>query len=397
MSNRALQTRGRPLRRGTFTVFTVRLSVLPFVASLVAISASTPTDALAQPVLSTHCRTEPRLLAAAIRAASATDSERTSLDTESLRAIAEASGLAVPSLRLWIGRGTESAMTHEINRWIESQALDPRVCLSATASSGAVRAVVIAPRSAEFTVHVQRDETAATTVRFAARFFVTTSGAHVVLRAPDGRSFVAELDRSYILRTAGPWVAQLVANTDAGPIPWAQRSIVVEGTQTQSAQDGHSPGPIRDARSWLVELNRMRAAVGAPALRSDPLLQSIANERVSTRARLATVAHRLIEDDSPDAHLRHAHVHAMQVAENVARAVTLDEAFRRLDRSPSHRRVRLDRSFDAVAIAAMHATDGWYVVELFALRPALSPRVSDRSFLPGSGDSDDGEQNNCAR
>jgi uncharacterized protein YkwD len=349
----------------------VRPSLLTVSASLVGLALSTTLDAMAQQTRATRCRTEPRLLPAAVRAASATDSERASLTTESLRAIAEASGLAAPSLRLWIGRGTDAALTHEINRWLESQSLDPRVCVAATASSGAIRAVVIAPRIAEFTADVQRDEVAVSTVRFTARFTVATSGAHVVLSAPNGRSFVAELERAYVLPTAGPWVAQLVANTDEGPIPWARRAIVVEGVQAQTTHEARTTGSIRDARSWLVELNRARAAAGAPALRSDPVLQRIANDRAATRARLAAVAHTLSEDDAPDAHLRREHVRTELVAENVARAATLDEAFARLDRSPSHRRARMDRSFDAAAIAAVHAADGWYVVELFALRPAL--------------------------
>jgi hypothetical protein len=352
---------------------TVRRSQMTLSASLVALALATPLDALAQQPLAAPCAPDPRLLPAAVRAASASDAERARITTDALREVAEAHGLAAPSLRLWIGRGTDAALTHEINLWLRSQPLDPRVCLSATASSGSIRAVVIAPRSAEFAADVRRDETAATTVRFTARFAVATRGAHVVLSAPNGRSFVAELDRAHVLPTPGAWVAQLIANADDGPIPWARRSIVVEGAQPEPSQQPRVTGPIRDARSWLVELNRARLAAGAPTLRADPVLQSIANERAATRARLAAVAHTLSEDDAPDAHLRREHVRAEQVAENVARASTLDEAFARLDRSPSHRRARMERSFDAAAIAAVRAADGWYVVELFALRPALLP------------------------
>lgn len=312
------------------------------------------------------------MLPAAVRAASATDAERAQITTESLRALAEAADLPAPSVRLWIGRGSAEGLTHEINRWLRSQGLDARACRMASAAAGDVRAVVLAPRSAAFTATVRRaDASAEVRVSFSARFDVEVRNAHVVLSSPDGRSFVADLARDYLLPGSGTWLAQLVADSEQGPIGWARRTIVVgAATERPRPSDEREAPAVRDARTWLVALNHQRRAAGTAAVRADALLQSIAESRAQMRARLSAVAHSL-SDDAPDAHLRREHIRTERVAENVVRAPSLAEAFARLDASPSHHRVRMDRAVDAVAIAAVHAADGWYVVELFALRPAL--------------------------
>ncbi len=342
-----------------------------FALLAVGLTALSPSIAAAQqqpavsPESSAPCVDEPRLRDAARYALEHAEH----LTTEALRATAEQSGFAAPSIRVWVGRGAERAADAEITRWIAAQSLDRRVCRVARVSDGALHAVVLAPRSAEFTVNLQTNE-ASSTVTFAARFAVPLRNPHVVLTSPEGRSFVAPLDRAQVLPTRGAWSAQLVGESEQGPIAWARRTITVGASAEVAERAG--VGPIRDERGWLTALNRARATLGAQALRNDPLLLAVARTRARACAAQSTVAHAVVEGDTPDAHLSREGIRSAQVAENVARAATLDEAFARLDRSPAHRRVRMDGSFDAAAIAAVQAEDGWYVIELFALRPALS-------------------------
>lgn len=288
---------------------------------------------------------------------------------DQLRAMAERAGLAAPSIRVWAARGPSEALDRAMNRWLDSQSLAPQWCRSAVATHDGLRALVLAPRSAEFDATVSERGA----VEFRVQFSSPVRNAHVVLTAPDGRSFVSTLREPAHLTQHGTWTAQLVAELDQGPIAFAQRTLQWGEPESQRATSVASAPHVRDERTWLAALNRARAQSGAPALRMDPLLAQVARARVELRATRATVAHALdAEDGGPDRALREAGVSTTQVAENLARAPSLDEAFARLDRSPSHRRARMDASFDAAAIVAVRAQDGWYVIELFALRPALS-------------------------
>lgn len=335
---------------------------IPVALASCLLATLSPTTARAQPSPSpARCPTDPRLAAVADAAAREPETAR----GERLRALAEREGLAAPSIRVWAGRGPSAAVDRAMNQWLASQSLDPQWCRSAVASRDGLRAIVLAPRTAQFDASVSDGGA----VEFRVQFSSPVQRAHVVLTAPDGRSFVSTLREPAHLTQRGTWTAQLVAELDQGPIAFAQRTLV---WGEPSSDASAAPVHVRDERAWLAALNRARAQRGAPALRSDPLLAQVARARVQQRATRSTVAHALdAEDAGPDRALREAGVSTAQVAENIARAPSLDEAFARLDRSPAHRRTRMDASFDAAAIVAVQAQDGWYVIELFALRPAL--------------------------
>ncbi len=312
------------------------------------------------------CAGDVRLVAAAVAALDQAREER--LDAVALREVAARNGSVAPSLRVWVGPGARDATPDAMQRWFSAQRVDPLLARCAVAGRGGRWALVVSPRSAEFRVEL----TASGEALAHARFTVPVRDARVVFLGPFGETVDGALDRVTPLPSAGAWTAQLVADGGDGPIPYARATLVL-GAESTAPALASACTDVTDARSWLVALNRARLRDGALALRADPLLAAIALVRVRARAARATVAHALEPGDAPDAHLARERIVAARVAENIARAPTLCDAFERLAHSPSHRRVRAASELDAVGIATVRAEDGWYVLELFATAPAIAP------------------------
>jgi hypothetical protein len=335
----------------------------PPIAMLAVLSG--PGAALAQPIEPAleRCAVERSLsdLAQEAVRASLAGAE---LSAEELRARANARGLHPATLRVWVGDGGNRRPA-ALDAWLRAQRLDPRVARCGVGRESGRLALLVDPRRAWFEVREERSA-----LWTEARFVVPVRSARVVLLGPRSQSVEAPVGTWIRVPSPGVWSAQLVADAGMGPIPWALRSIRVGATARDGSWEPSGEG-VTDARTWLVALNVLRAQDRAPALRADPLLASLAEERVAARAERATVAHALEDGDSPDEFLRRRGIRADRVAENLARARTLREAFERLSVSPSHRRIRAMPELDAVGVAVLQAPDGWYVVELYAARPAI--------------------------
>jgi uncharacterized protein YkwD len=283
--------------------------------------------------------------------------------SERMRQRAHERGDRAASLRVWIGRGG-SRRPSTADDWLRGQRLDPRVARCGVGRAGDRWAVLVNPRSAGFELHASRG-----TVRAEARFMVPVRDARVALLDARGRTVEGAVGEEIALPGPGRWEAQLVADAGMGPIPWARQTVQVGSTEEASSSS--SCGVVTDGRTWLAALNVARAQDGVDPLRPDPILASIAMDRARLRAEQSTVAHALTEGDAPDAYLARRGIRAERVAENVARARSACEAFDRLGASPSHRRNRGSSALDAVGIGLWRAEDGWYAVELFALRPGI--------------------------
>jgi hypothetical protein len=315
-----------------------------------------------------------------LREASRVALDAPSPTTGSLRTMLEQRGLPAPSVRLWIARGADAALEEAMSAWLDTQPLDPRACRVGRTCEDGRCALVVVPRVASLTL--RHDTAQGTSVLHAsAAFPLSVSAPHVVALSPSGRTTTAPLDAPLDLREPGLWIVQLVASTTAGPQPWAQRAVhirrdgvVEEGVVEPIARVDHDiASSVRDERTWILALNRLRERQGLEPLRVSPLLAPTARSRIASRARFRSVAHALGPGDEPDAHLSRERVTARRVAENIVRAPSLVEAFERLEQSPSHRATRRDDFVDSIAVSALRADDGWYVLELFAASPAISP------------------------
>jgi len=365
----------------------VRRSVATLVFGTVASTTLLARAVDAQP-LEQQCSVDPRLE----RAARAALTDRSTVRS---RDVVEQSGVAAPSVRLWVGRGARAASLTLAERWLFEQRLARATCLvSPLACDAAMCAVLVVPRVAALGLRaIQREGASFIEARVEPSVALPASalrGAQVVALSPSGHTFSTRLDQLIRAAEPGAWRVQLVLDAGDGPRPWAQRSVevapnVAAPSPSPAGNAPSSPVVIADARTWLIELNRRRVRAGFSALRAAPLLGALAEERARERSARQTVAHVVAPGDEPDARLAAQGIRAERVAENIVTAPTLEAAFERLEQSPSHRRVRYEPALDSVAIAITRGgsrvegaertgvvNEQWFVVELFATRPALA-------------------------
>ncbi len=365
----------------------VRRSVATLVFATVASTTLLARAVDAQP-LERQCSVDARLE----RAARAALIDRSTVRS---RDAVEQDGVAAPSVRLWVGRGARAAALGLAERWLSEQHLARATCLvSPLVCDAALCAVLVVPRVAALGLRaIEREGASLIEARVEPDNAVPASalrGAQLVALSPSGHTFSTHLDQPIRAAESGTWRVQLVLDAGDGPRPWAQRSVEVAPnfaapSRAPSSNAAASPVVVGDARTWLIELNRRRVRAGFRALQAAPLLVALAEERARERSARQTVAHVVAPGDEPDARLAALGIRADRVAENIVTAPTLEAAFERLEQSPSHRRVRYEPALDSAAIAIARgrsraertertgvADEQWFVVELFATRPALT-------------------------
>jgi uncharacterized protein YkwD len=192
----------------------------------------------------------------------------------------------------------------------------------------------------------------------------------LAVRAADGTAFTRELSRrdSRVALPAGfpeTFVAQVLASGESGPRPVGELRF------------GAAPAPeptsaaAEDPRTHVAQLRR---ATGAPALRPNALLDSVA----AAHAVAICAAGRAVHDlggAGPVERLRRAGIEARSVGEVVARAGSRAEGLGSLDASPSHRIALEDANYTDAGFGEATAPDGHVcTVVLLAAWPRFAGR-----------------------
>lgn len=157
---------------------------------------------------------------------------------------------------------------------------------------------------------------------------------------------------------------QLVARGPSGPRPVAERlwTTAAEALPETDTQLSESLSPAQQ----LAELREIHR-VGQ--VRSNRLLNDVADAHAKAVCRSSRVAHTLSPDGDPEARLRAAGIEARVVGETVARSTSVASAYRSLMRSASHRLTLLDRRFTEAGIATAQVDDHVCLVVLLAAWP----------------------------
>ncbi len=353
----------------------IESTVCAAVASLVIAASPALAGAQNAPfdrVFAGTCRADTRLAGAAEWALE----HRDALDGAQLRDLVEAAGLSAASVRAWVGRGSADGAAQVASAWLARQSLDSGSARCHWASRGNVFTVLAVPRWID-------PANAATTVRvgdsleYSPRAASGATGWTLVVLRPDGRAerTATEPNAAVHFDAPGVWSMQLLGDTPGGPMPFATWHVRAAPSGDAIVTAPSPAGPVvegpSDARSLFVSINRDRSLAGQPALRPDPLLASVADERAHELASIDRVAHALTASDGPGERLLRAGLAADRLAENVARAPSVAAADRRLDGSPSHRANRLDPGVDALGVGVARRGNVVFVVEMFALRPRM--------------------------
>jgi len=303
-------------------------------------------DALAR-----ACTPDPRLAATA---RAALDPEA---DTEDLRGLAQAGGVAVPSLRVW--RGEAETPVADMAAWVDR---DPRTRVGnrcALARANGRTAVVHAPQVVELTRAPDGTVTAVALPAQARRPVLSqlTAEGTVTTRA-------IPADGSLPTGLTSPGTYQIVATLPEGPTPLALWSV---GPALALPLDP----TVTDPTAVVRGLNALRRAAGVPALRPDPLLARLARTRALALAAWGAPAHATAPDDDPISRLARAGLTAELLGENVALARSLAHAHARLLASPSHRATALDARLDTVGVGVAPREGGVALVVVLARHPGL--------------------------
>ncbi len=206
---------------------------------------------------------------------------------------------------------------------------------------------------------------------------VPASGARVIVLGPSGapRSIPSSwlkgrVQGRFVITRPGRWLAQVVADTPAGPLPVAE--LEVYGGPAPSGSSGHEPAPgesatgADDETALVAMVNAARQSEGLGALAPDESLARLARAHAAAMARAGLVGHD-VGDGDPEQRASAAGVVFTRLGENVAHALSLPAAHRALWSSPSHRQNLLTPGYRQTGVAALRDPDGSvWVVELFA-------------------------------
>jgi uncharacterized protein YkwD len=240
-----------------------------------------------------------------------------------------------------------------------------------------VAAIVVAPEHAEVAPFPTVSRLGSwLTVR--ARFFQPVSAARVVVLGPRGAprtvpsSFgQGELVARFSTDAPGLFAAQIVGETDEGPLPLAELvTRVGEGPAAGEADEAPAPGEAILSHDGPATVFAMlagaRAAEGRAALVRDTTLDRVAQAHAEALARRGRIAHDAGLGD-PAERAAEAGVDASEIGENVAQSTTIEGCHRALWYSASHRENLLSPRFRRVGIGLARGGDGSrFVVQLFA-------------------------------
>ncbi len=209
---------------------------------------------------------------------------------------------------------------------------------------------------------------------------VQALGAQVIVLGPRGapRTITTSYDpatRQIVARfnadTEGPWVAQVVAATERGPMPVIEVRLMA-GMQARApfvagAAPGEDVAPgTDDGETLLLMLNAARLAERLAPLERDAGLDQVAREHVGRMMTAGVIGHD-VGDGLPPERVAAAGLDRRNVGENVAKAASAGLAHRALWWSLSHRTNLLHAGYTTVGVAAERdAAGAVWVAEVFA-------------------------------
>lgn len=130
-------------------------------------------------------------------------------------------------------------------------------------------------------------------------------------------------------------------------------------------------GPADAAEQQVADsIASLRAAEHVAPLRRDADLDEAALLHAEDMATNQFVGHESPTSGDPAARVRSVGARVSRVGENVARAASTSEAVAGLVASASHRAQILSSDYTNFGVAVVEGEDGFYVVEVFAARPA---------------------------
>lgn len=304
------------------------------------------------------CRLDGRLLPAA-RAILASSGP---VDAEALRAMTEDAGLRAPEVLSWRAEGGDPARRDEAMRaWVRSRAPEAEGARCVALRDALRAAVALVPRVAEVLDRDAPEGVRAWQVLLPAG----ATDAAVLVAQGDGAALRVPIDAEgrASAQVAGDATLQVVLTRAGDVAAWARWRV---GARTPEAAED-----VRSSREVMRAINVLRARASVSPLRADPLLAAVAGAYAAELAARRQVAH-VVEGVDARGRMARAGLRAEVVAEDVARAPTLDGAWRALTRSPAHRTNLIEARVDAVGVGVAGADGQVYLVVLMASRPGLT-------------------------
>jgi uncharacterized protein YkwD len=211
-----------------------------------------------------------------------------------------------------------------------------------------------------------------------ARLLVPATDVEVVVLPPEGRprpvlteSGSDRVQAKLRVDRPGPWVVQMLANDEGGPLPVLSVTLWAGGPPVAAPETRSVPGeaaatPDQSPENALLAMsNGARKASGLAPLARSSTLDALAREHAQEMQKQGRIAHDA-GTGSPARRVEDAGIAAGAVGENVARGATIARVHRALWASPSHRGNLLFPHFDEIGIGVVPATGGgWYVTLLF--------------------------------
>lgn len=199
---------------------------------------------------------------------------------------------------------------------------------------------------------------------------VPATDFEVVVLPPQGRprTLAAQHDGMRLsakvrLDQAGPWVVQILANDDGGPLPVLSMALWPGGPPRTASEAKPVPGEDAAAGAGSPEdalfamSNAARASVGLGALERNASLDALAERHAELMREQGSISHDA-GDGAPSRRVEARGIRARSVGENVARAPAVGRVHRALWLSPSHRGNLLFPHFDEVGIGVSQGADG---------------------------------------
>lgn len=150
-----------------------------------------------------------------------------------------------------------------------------------------------------------------------------------------------------------------------------------------SGSTARADGPADDAEQAVLSvIDAARAEAGVTPLHRDAQLDQAALAHAEDMAEHGFVGHESQTSGDPVARVQAVGFVSTRVGENVARAATPAEAAHRMYASTAHHDQMVASEFTDVGVAVVEGEDGYYVVEVFAARPAPSMPAPASADVP---------------